>query len=378
MTKDSHILTPSIEDIRNFLHLHPELSFEEYKSSAYIESIVRKYPCKVTTFEDSTGLVVEIGSGHPVVALRADMDALWQEVDGKFQANHSCGHDAHMTIGLGVFLKLIEADLPSKGTFKFIFQPGEEKGTGALSLIEKGVIDDVDFLYGMHLRPIEELRNGQFAPAIEHGAAKFIEGSILGEDAHGARPHLNVNAIQVGMELFEHMNHIQINPNIPHSAKLTSFQAGGKSPNIIPGNATFSIDLRAQNNDVLNQLSKKIEAIALMLENYHHIKIPLEVGAHVAAAQTNAEAIAYMENAISQQMGNQQLIPPITTTGGDDFHFYTIKRPELKATMLAIGCDLQPGLHHPYMTYNHKVIPSAIDILSKVMIQTVKGEKGVN
>ena len=306
------------------------------------------------------------------------MDALWQEVDGKFQANHSCGHDAHMTIGLGVFLKLIEADLPSKGTFKFIFQPGEEKGTGALSLIEKGVIDDVDFLYGMHLRPIEELRNGQFAPAIEHGAAKFIEGSILGEDAHGARPHLNVNAIQVGMELFEHMNHIQINPNIPHSAKLTSFQAGGKSPNIIPGNATFSIDLRAQKNDVLNQLSKKIEDIALMLEKYHHIKLPLKVSAHVAAAQTNAEAIAYMGNVISQQMGNKQLIPPITTTGGDDFHFYTIKRPELKATMLAIGCDLQPGLHHPYMTYNHEIIPSAIDILSDVMIQTVKGEKGVN
>lgn len=369
-------LTPLLKEIKDYLHNHPELSFEEYKTSAYIESIVRKYPCKVTKFKDSTGLVVEVGSGSPVVALRADMDALWQEVDGVFQANHSCGHDAHMTIGLGVFIKLVESNLPKEGTFKFIFQPGEEKGTGALSLIDKGIIDDVDYLYGMHLRPIEELQNGQFAPAIEHGSVKFIKGSIIGEDAHGSRPHLNTNAIQIGMELSQHMNNIQINPKIAHSAKLTTFQAGGKSPNIIPGKATFSIDLRAQTNEILDELTKKIENIASLFSTYHQIEINLEVEGHVAAAVIDSKAVNYMEESIKDCMGEAHLAPSIITTGGDDFHFYTIKRPKLRATMLAIGCDLQPGLHHPDMTFNHDAIPHAVNILSNVMLQTVKGEKG--
>lgn len=370
-------LTPYLESVFDHLHANPELSFEEYDTSAYLESIFKKYPCKVTTFEDSTALIVDIGSGSPVVALRADMDALWQEVDGKFQANHSCGHDAHMTIGVGVFLKLIKTELPIEGTFRFIFQPGEEKGTGALSLIEKGVVDDVDFLYGMHLRPIEELSNNQFAPAIDHGAARFIEGSIVGEDAHGARPHLNANAIQVGMDIFQHINNININPRVAHSAKLTAFQAGGESPNIIPGSATFSLDLRAQSNEVLAELTENIKQITSMLSTYHQVEINLEVGAHVAAAVLDKDAINYVEKSINHVVGSDNLAPIITTTGGDDFHFYTIERPELKATMLAVGCDLTPGLHHPYMTFNRDVIPTTVEILTETMLQTIEDNKGV-
>lgn len=369
-------LSPYLKEVWNHLHAHPELSFEEYETTSYIESLVKQYTCKVMTFDDSTGLVVEIGSGSPVVALRADIDALWQEVDGEFKANHSCGHDAHMTIAIGVLLTLLEGGLPEKGTFRFIFQPSEEKGTGALSFVEKGVVDDVDFLYGMHLRPIEELKNGQFAPAIQHGAAKFIKGKIRGDDAHGARPHLNANAIQVGMELYQHMSNIQVNPRISHSAKLTAFHAGAKSANIIPGNATFSIDLRAETNDVIELLTKKIEQITSMLASYHQVKIELEVGANVAAALLDDDAVHMMEEAIRKSVGEENVAPVITTTGGDDFHFYTIKRPKLKATMLAIGCDLKPGLHHPHMTFNHAIIPKAVEILVNALKETAKNYSG--
>src|SRR5699024_2552228 len=109
------------------------------------------------------------------------IDALWQEVEGEFQANHSCGHDAHMTIAIGVIFTLLKKGLPNRGTFRFIFQPAEEKGEGALAYVEKGVVDDVDFLYGMHLRPIQELSNGYYSPAIDHGAAKLLTGSIIGD-----------------------------------------------------------------------------------------------------------------------------------------------------------------------------------------------------
>ncbi|MFD2209615.1 M20 peptidase aminoacylase family protein [Virgibacillus halophilus] len=370
MKTEAEQLAGQLQSIFNHLHEHPEISWEEHGTSAYIKSIVSAYDCRVQTFDDCAAVVVEIGSGKPVVAIRADMDALWQEVDGKMQANHSCGHDAHMTIVLGVFLSLVKKGLPETGTFRFIFQPAEEKGTGALKMVELGVVDDIDFLYGMHLRPAEELLEGQFAPAIHHGAAKFIEGTVLGEDAHGARPHLNENAIQIGTEFFQHLNNIHADPRVPYSVKMTAFQAGGKSANIIPGKAVFSIDVRAQNNEVMAFLTKKIEQIAAMLENYHGVPIHLETKANVAAAVPDETAAKILSEAIAEQAGRENMKPAITTTGGDDFHFYTIKRPTLKATMLAIGCGLKPGLHHPQMTFNHDMIPEAVNILVQALMKT--------
>lgn len=365
-------LIPKLQEVFHHLHTNPEISWQEFKTTDYIKSIFEKENCTISTFDDIPGLIVEIGRGKPVVALRADIDALWQEVDGKFQANHSCGHDAHMTIVIGTILNLLHSNIPKQGTLRFIFQPAEEKGTGALAFVKKGIVDDVDYLYGMHLRPIEELANGKFAPAIRHGAACFMKGEIVGEDAHGARPHLTANAIQVGCEFFQHINQLQINPMVPYSAKFTSFHAGGKSINIIPGSATFSLDIRAQTNDVMYELIDKIHKINEMLTKYHKVKINLETVSNVAAAVINENAVKKMKKAIINCMGEENLAPIIETTGGDDFHFYTIKRPDLKATMLAIGCDLAPGLHHPNMTFNHDAIPKSIEILSNVLIDTLQ------
>lgn len=362
-------LQPRLKEIFKHLHEHPEISWEEHETTSFIHSLVENEQCHVRTFEEHSGLVVDIGQGKPIIAVRADIDALWQEVNGTFQANHSCGHDAHMTIVLGALLTLLQMDIKEEGTFRFIFQPAEEKGTGALACVDQGVVDDVDYLFGMHLRPKEELPFGHFAPSIQHGAAQFFEGMIQGVDAHGARPHLNTNAIAVGMELFQHINAININPAIPHSAKLTAFQAGGKSPNIIPGNATFSVDVRAQTNEAIRTIVQKIESICEFLASYHNVTIDLTTTASVAAAVMNEEANEVMRSAIIDTVGEQHVAPISMTTGGDDFHYFTIKRPHLKATMLAIGCDLSPGLHHPHMTFNHAIFPDAIEIVTRAMLR---------
>lgn len=361
-----------LQDIFTHLHKHPELSWEEYETTAYIKKLVEPYSCKVTTFEDIPGLVVEIGTGKPVIGIRADMDALWQEVDGEFKANHSCGHDAHMTIVIGALLHMLENGAPEKGTFRFIFQPAEEKGGGALALVERGVADDLDYFYGMHLRPIEELRHGQFAPALQHGSARTVRGTIRGEDAHGARPHLNANAILVGTEFFQMLNNMYLNPLVPHSAKMTSFQAGGKSTNIIPGNATFALDMRAQTNEAMDQLVEKVEGIAKTLAAHHGIEIDLDFSAHLPAAVINDDATSLLRDAIVETVGEEQLAPMVVTTGGDDFHFFTIKRPHIKATMLAVGCDLSPGLHHAQMTFNHEILPQAVEVMINALIRTAK------
>ncbi|PRX41439.1 amidohydrolase [Planifilum fimeticola] len=245
-------LEPIIMEIFQHLHNHPEISWQEYGTTSYVAGLLERHGYRTRRFEDCTGVVGEIGSGRPVVALRADMDALWQEVDGRFQANHSCGHDAHMTMVLGTILLFQRMGYYPPGTFRVIFQPAEEKGTGALRMVEKQVIRDADYLYGVHLRPVQELKNGTAAPAILHGAARFITGEIIGSEAHAARPHLGINTIEVGASFVQELSRIRLDPMVPHSVKMTRFTAGSESGNIIPGRARFSLDLRAQTNRIMD------------------------------------------------------------------------------------------------------------------------------
>ncbi len=164
---------------------------------------------------------------------------------------------------------------------------------------------------------------------------------------------------------------MNFNPMISHSMKVTSFHAGGSSTNIIPGKATFTIDMRAQSNELMEEMTKRLENTASLLSEYHNISIKLTLDAAMKAAVVSDEARSIIEGAIRESLGEKALKPMITTTGGDDFHYYTIKRPELKASMLAIGCNLQPGLHHPNMRFNLEMIPVAVKILLKTIEKTL-------
>lgn len=360
---------------QTFLHLHnhPEISWEEVETTKYIKELLEQSGCRVTVFEDCTGVIGEYGTGEdvPVVGIRADMDALWQEVDGVFQPNHSCGHDAHMSMVLGVLWKLEQhPELAGKIKVKFIFQPAEETGEGALKMVEKHVIDDVDYLFGVHLRPGQEIKMGQASPVIVHGATKTYEGVIKGEDAHGARPHLNVNAIEVGAQIVNMLNKIHLDPQVPCSVKMTRFQAGGKSTNIIPGSAAFALDLRAQTNEAMAELEKQVNDIFAAIRQLYNIDIEITNKNGIAAAVVNEEATKIMERAIVAVLGEEGLVPTLVTPGGDDFHYYTIKKTSLKATMLGLGCDLAPGLHHPYMTFNKDALIKGVEILYRALLNT--------
>ncbi|WP_408011456.1 M20 peptidase aminoacylase family protein [Pseudalkalibacillus sp. A8] len=363
-----------VKDTFQYLHNHAEISWEEVKTTNYISSLLENSGCDITTFKDCTGVMGKYGNfnkGLPVVAVRADIDALWQEVNGKFQANHSCGHDAHMAMVLGLLWRLEQNEgLKDKVAIKLIFQPAEEKGAGALKMVEKEVVDDVDYLFGIHLRPEQETKMGRATPVIVHGAAKMYNVELKGHDAHGARPHQNQNAIEIGAQIVNMINKIHLDPRVPHSVKMTNFQAGGKNANIIPGNASFSLDLRAQNNELMEELETKVNRIFDAIRNLYDVEIGISNTDQIAAAKTNEEAIVIMKKSIGEILGEENIDQPLVTPGGDDFHFYTIKRPSLKATMLGLGCDLKPGLHHPHMTFNDQALMHGVNILYRAVLNT--------
>ncbi|MEK3935609.1 M20 peptidase aminoacylase family protein [Sporosarcina sp. FSL W7-1349] len=359
-----------VNEIFDHLHTHPEISWKEVETTRYLKERLEAEGFVVSTFDDMTGLVAEIGTGAPCIGLRSDIDALWQEVDGVYQANHSCGHDAHMTITLGAMLLLKKLGIPKQGRLKVLFQPAEEKGTGALALVNKGVVDDIDYLFGLHMRPIQEIRHGYAAPAILHGAAKTIKGKIIGTEAHGARPHLGQNAIEVATMLVQSIHAIHVDPVVPHSAKMTMFQAGGESSNIIPGTGVFSLDLRAQTNVIMAELEEKVQNAIQSVASLFGVEIEYEASEAIAAAEVDDSAVQLMAKAIEDTLGADFVKEPIVTPGGEDFHFYTLKRPDIKATMLGLGCDLAPGLHHPHMSFKRDSILTGIEIMARTVIRT--------
>lgn len=351
-------------------HANPEISWKEVETTKKIASILDEMQVTYQLFQDITGLVAEIGQGKEVIAVRADIDALWQEVDGEMRANHSCGHDANMAMVLGALLQL--KDLPLKKRIRFIFQPAEEVGGGAIAMTKKGVVKDVSHLFGIHLRPVEELPFGKVTPAVHHGAVLFLHGEIRGIDAHGARPHQGKNAIDVIVSIQQMLKNIYINPFEVYSAKLTKVIADGGSVNIIPGNAKFSLDVRAQKNDVLKQVQQKIDQGLESVRKMHDIKINYSWFDQTPGAEVSEEAMKIASKSIVEALGEEALEKPIFTTGSDDFHFYTVFKPELKATMIGIGADLKPGLHHPNMTFNKSALLNGVNVLTKTLLNATE------
>ena len=338
----------------NYFHENPEVSWKEVNTTEKLAQILDELQVSYSRFEGVTGLVAEIGEGEKVIAVRADIDALWQEVDGVMQANHSCGHDANIAMVLGALVAL--KDQPLKKRIRFIFQPAEETGGGALAMIAQGVMQDVTHLFGVHLRPEEELPLGKIAPAIYHGAAAFLTGTISGIDAHGARPHQGNNAIDVVLAIQQMLKNIYINPFEVYSAKLTKIIADGGSINIIPGNASFSIDVRAQKNEVLAQVQQSVDKGLKQISEMFNIDVNWEWIDVTPGAEVSEEALHVAAKSIVEALGTDYLAPAVATPGSDDFHFYTVKNPKLKAAMIGVGANLTPGLHHPKMTFDHRAL----------------------
>lgn len=360
-----------VYDWFDYFHNNPEISWQEVNTTKKIALILDEMQVPYKKFDDVPGLVAEIGSGEDIIAVRADMDALWQEVDNVMQANHSCGHDANITMVLGALYELRSRSLGKR--IRFIFQPAEEAGGGALSMVERGAIDDVSYLFGIHLRPQDELPLGKITPAIHHGAAVFLSGTVTGIDAHGARPHQGINAIDVTVAIQQMLKNIYINPFEVYSAKLTKILADGGSINIIPGNASFSIDVRAQKNEVLEQLKSYIEKGLKQIESMFGTAIRFDWLDQTPGAEVSEEAARIAELSIIESLGIDYLVPAIETPGSDDFHFYTIKRPQLKATMIGVGANLAPGLHHPKMTFDQRALFDGINVLTTTLKNAAKG-----
>lgn len=363
----SPALTEEILAWHAWLDAHPEPAWEERQTTAYLVQQLEGMGWAVRQVDGRTGALVELGGGPRWVGLRADLDAIWMGDEQDGYAVHSCGHSAHMAVVLGAARLLSDRPLPEGVGVRLLLQPAEETGTGALDLIERGALEGMTDLFGMHLRPGDELASGLLAPALHSGASVTGIVTITGEGAHGARPHHGHNAIDPLVALHQVLPTLRFAPGESYSAKITRIQAGGASLNVIPGTAEVALDLRAQRNEVIEELQRRVDEAARGVAATYGVEIGVAWRDGTPGAEVHPEAAAHLAEAITQVAGPDALAPEIVTPGADDFHYYSYGRPELRSSMLAVGVGLTPGLHVPTLTYDTAPLPTAAAVLARAV-----------
>jgi amidohydrolase len=348
------------------LHDMPEPGEKEFRTSAYLAQRLEECGFRVKSGVGGTGVVGVLDSEKPGpgVGLRADMDALLYEVDGEVTACHACGHDANSTEVLWAARAVAACGALEKGRLTVVFQPAEELAAGALAIIKSGELEGLEYLIGTHLRPVQELPLGKITPSLRHGASGFMLAEIVGVNAHGARPHLGVNAAEAVAAAIFAVNSVHVDPLIPHSAKVTMIKCGGDSLNVIPERAEIGVDIRAQTNAVMQSLRERVEAAITNGAAAVGAKASCRWKVGCPAAQDHEEAIAAARRAITEVLGAEGVAPCSDTPGGEDFHYYTQAMPDLKTTVIGIGANLTPGLHVRGMTFDRNAVVDAAKVLA--------------
>ncbi len=344
------------------LHQIPELAMQEVKTAAYVAKTLQDLGIETQTQLGGTTGVMGIIRGSepgPVVMLRADMDALPFTIDGKPCAIHACGHDSHTAMLLAVASRM--KDQVKKGTLKLLFQPAEEAISGALAMIDAGVLEDVDYALSSHIRPIQDVEAGKVCPGVMHSASHTMFVEIEGRSAHAARPHLGVNTIDVACAIIQNVQAQWFNPADVWSAKCTQLHADAGASNSIPGKARLTFDCRAGTNPLMADFNERFARIVKNTAEAFGAKAEIIEGGNCPAAEYDEDFKEMVREAIVNVCG-ADAVAKDCGGGGEDFHFFKMAKPSIKAAYFGVGVGATPGLHNADMHFDPKYLINGVNI----------------
>ncbi|PNZ68400.1 amidohydrolase [Staphylococcus croceilyticus] len=346
---------------RRLFHQYPEVSNNEHETTKRLKEILKEYDIKIIDIPLETGFVAEVGEGEPCIAVRTDIDALpiKEQVSHDFASSnegvmHACGHDIHMASILAVATQLKAQEPDLKGRVKFLFQPAEEVGTGALAMAETDVLDDVKAIVGFHNYPT--LNVGEFA--IKSGpitsAVDRFEFKIRGKGAHAAKPEQGNDPVMVLGQLITSLQTI-VSRNLSafDSAVVTIGEvSSGNTWNVIADNAYVQGTVRSFKPEIQERIKQRMTDISKGLEQLFNVEIEL-IYTHLPQAVINDEKLTEQAIEAAKKVGYNVIELDEPYTIGEDFSGLLANHPGVFAF---IGSNSAYDLHHPKYDPDERIL----------------------
>lgn len=365
---------------RRDIHAHPELGFEELRTSNLVAEKLAEFGCEVHRGLGKTGVVGSLRRGNSTqsVGLRADMDALPIEETNTFAHRstqngkmHACGHDGHTTMLLGAAKYLAET-LNFEGQVHFIFQPAEEGIGGAKAMIADGLFEKFpcDAIFGMHNRP--GVAVGKMAvrsgPMMAGGA--FFDIDITGYGAHGARPEASVDPVVVSAHIVTALQSIvsrNIRPTETAVVSATQIKSG-EAYNVIPQTARLSGTVRAFSTEVMALVEKRIAEIAQGVAQGFGATAKLDFRLIFAPTINNEKEAKFATEICKEVVGEENVLRNLPLImASEDFSFML---NEVPGCYINIGNGQEEGgreVHNPGYDFNDAALPIGASFFAKLV-----------
>lgn len=368
---------------RREFHRIPELGFQEHRTAARVAEIQHSLGCRVRTGVGRTGVVAELGEGLPVVAVRADMDALpINEMNAVEYCSqnpglmHACGHDAHTAMLLGVATLLAKEQFI--GTVRFLHQPSEEVGdsegiSGAPRMIEEGAMQDVEFVVALHIDPATNVGEIRIADGPVSGGVDSFFATISGRGGHGASPHEAVDPIYITGVVLVALQGIvarRLDPFTPAVISLGSLHAG-QTENVIPEQVDLSGTIRYMQPEVQHQIHMELEQILRIAETMGG-SFGLKIETGTTPMINDVRAVQLIRQVAADLLGAEHVLAPVNSLGAEDFGCYTKLAP---GAMFSLGCRISGDprqLHNPNFDLDERCLPLGTAILTETLVRYLR------
>ena len=373
---------------RKHLHSNPELSFQEYNTSKYIIDFLKKNNIEYTDGYVKTGIVAHIAGKNPekkTIALRADIDALpileKNEVDYKSQNEgvmHACGHDVHTSSMLGVCKILNDLKNSFEGTFKIIFQPGEELLPGGASLmLKEGALKNpnAELIIGQHVYPQLEAGKVGFKKGMYMASADEIYVTVKGKGGHGALPDKCIDSILLASHIIVALQQIvsrHANPTIPSVLTFGHIEGLGAT-NIIPNEVKIKGTFRTFDETWRKEAKIKMKKMAEAIAEGMGGSCDFDIHDGYPFLTNDNETTEKAWNAANEFLGKEKVVPLDLRMTSEDFSFYSQEIPSCFYRLGIANTDkgINSGLHTNTFDIEHESLRTSIGLMSFIAIEMI-------
>jgi amidohydrolase len=367
-----------LERIRHDLHAHPEIGFEEHRTSDIVAAELERMGAQVHRGIGGTGVVGLIAgrhSGTGKIGLRADMDALPMDEEtnltyrsttpGRF---HGCGHDGHTTMLLGAARYLAETR-DFAGTAVCIFQPAEEGLGGARAMLADKLFErfPCDEIYGLHNAPQLALGEVAIFPGKAMAGASFFDIHIRARGAHGAQPHNSRDAVLIATMLAQNLQSIvsrNVTPMEPAVLSITRIESGS-AYNVIPAEARMSGTMRYFDRAVGALMAQRMRQIAAGMAQGFEVEIDIDVRDVFTVLENAPAPTAYLTEVAEEIVGREGVLTePKPVTGSEDFADMLLSVP---GAYCWVGHGGDVPVHNPGFILDDAILPIGSSLLARIV-----------